>query len=72
MAVPKAKTSRSRSRMRKSGNGSFKGDLPNVVTDSTTGEFKLPHHISPDGYYKGKKVIADKVKKQPEESNQTS
>ncbi len=72
MAVPKKKTSHSKSRMRKGSNGTLKGDLPNVITDSTTGEFKLPHHISLDGYYKGRKVIKDKVKKTPEESTQNS
>jgi large subunit ribosomal protein L32 len=32
-------------------------NLPNVIVDATTGEYKLSHHISIDGYYKGKKVI---------------
>jgi large subunit ribosomal protein L32 len=69
MAVPKNKKSHSKSRMRKGGNGSLKGDLPNVVVDSTSGEFKLPHHISLDGYYNGRKVIENKVKIKSEESS---
>lgn len=60
MAVPKKKKSHSRSRMRKGGNGSLKGDFVNVLTDPVSGEYKLPHHISLDGYYNGKKVIEDK------------
>jgi large subunit ribosomal protein L32 len=33
----------------------------NIITDSTTGEYKLPHHISlTDGYYKGKQVVTQK------------
>ncbi len=66
MAVPKKKTSSSKSRMRKGSNGSFKADFPNVLTDKTSGEFKLSHHISSDGYYKGRKVIADKKKSSQE------
>jgi large subunit ribosomal protein L32 len=31
-----------------------------VSTDPTTGETHLRHHVSPDGYYRGRKVVADK------------
>lgn len=62
MAVPKKKKSSSRSKMRRGSNGTFEADFPNVLTDKTTGEFKLPHHISVDGYYNGKKVVSEKVK----------
>ncbi len=64
MAVPKKKKSSSRSRMRRGSNGSLDPNFPNVVTDKTTGSLKLSHHISSDGFYKGRKVIADKVKKE--------
>jgi large subunit ribosomal protein L32 len=67
MAVPKKKKSSSRSGMRRGSNGSFDANFPNVVTDKTSGEFKLSHHISSDGYYKGRKIIADKVKKTTQE-----
>lgn len=67
MAVPKKKKSSSRSRMRRGSNGSLDANFPNVVVDKTTGEFKLPHHISVDGYYNGKKVVADKKKKPAQE-----
>ncbi|MCP4491410.1 MAG: 50S ribosomal protein L32 [Gammaproteobacteria bacterium] len=29
--------------------------------DSTTGETHLRHHVTADGYYRGRKVIADKI-----------
>jgi large subunit ribosomal protein L32 len=67
MAVPKKKKSISRSGMRRGSNGTFKADFPNVTTDKTTGEFKLSHHISVDGYYKGRKVVKDKKKKSSQE-----
>ena len=63
MAVPKKKTSRSKSGMRRGSNGSFDPNFPNVLVDKTTGEFKLSHHISIEGYYNGRKVVADKKKK---------
>jgi len=68
MAVPKKKKSSSRSGMRRGSNGSFDANFPNVVSDKTSGEPKLSHHISSDGYYKGRKVIADKKKKVSQES----
>ena len=57
MAVPKKKKSKSRRNMRRGSNGSYAVDLPNVLVDPTTGEYKLSHHISLDGYYNGRKVI---------------
>lgn len=55
MAVPKRKTSKSRRGHRRAHKGLAR---VNVVVDSTTGELKLPHHISlEDGYYNGKQVI---------------
>lgn len=67
MAVPKKKTSKSRRGNRRGSNGSYDANLPNVVNDKTSGELKLSHHISVDGYYKGRKVIKDKVKKEKTE-----
>ena len=67
MAVPKKKKSSSRSKMRRGSNGSYDADFPNVLTNKTTGEFTLSHHISVDGYYKGRKVVADKKKKESAE-----
>lgn len=58
MAVPKKKTSKSRRGMRRAHQAL---DRVNVVEDTTTGEIKRPHHVSPDGYYKGRQVTTDKV-----------
>jgi large subunit ribosomal protein L32 len=66
MAVPKKKTSKSKAAMRKGGNGALSVKLPNVMIDKDTGEYKLSHHISLDGYYNGKKIIKDKKKKTQE------
>jgi len=55
MAVPKNKTSKSKRNMRRSNHALVK---INVVEDSTTGELKLPHHISLDGYYKGRQIFS--------------
>ncbi len=58
MAVQKSRVSRSRRGMRRA-HSSLTG--PTLSTDQTTGETHLRHHITPDGYYKGKQVI-DKAK----------
>lgn len=60
MAVPKRKTSPSRRGMRQS-HHALKNTA--VSEDQTTGEQKRPHHVSPDGMYKGRKVTTAKVKK---------
>jgi len=57
MAVPKRKKSKSRRNMRRGSNGSYSVNLPNVTTDATTGEYKLSHHISVDGFYNGRQII---------------
>lgn len=33
---------------------------PALAVESTTGEVHLRHHVSPTGFYKGKKVVQDK------------
>lgn len=58
MAVPKRKTSPSRRNMRRA---HHRLEGVTVAEDKTTGELKRPHHVSPDGQYKGRKVTADKV-----------
>ena len=35
-------------------------EKPTVAVEPTTGETHLRHHISPSGYYRGKKVIQSK------------
>lgn len=69
MAVPKKKTSKSKRNMRRGSNGTYSLNIPNITVDETTGEYKLSHHISIDGYYKGRKVIKDKVVEKTEESS---
>jgi len=34
--------------------------LPGLALEPTTGEVHLRHHISPTGYYRGKKVLKSK------------
>lgn len=58
MAVPKKKTSKSKRDMRRSHHALSK---VNVVVDSQTGEYKLPHHVSlKDGTYNGRTVVVAK------------
>ena len=54
MAVQKSKKSNSRRGMRRSHD---KIKNPALSTDPTTGEVHLRHNVSPDGYYRGRKVI---------------
>lgn len=58
MAVPKQKISKSKRGMRRAHKGA---STTNVIEDATTGELKRPHHVSPDGHYKGRQVTTDKV-----------
>jgi len=34
--------------------------LPGLAVEPTTGEVHLRHHVSPSGYYRGKKVVKSK------------
>jgi large subunit ribosomal protein L32 len=54
MAVQQNKKSRSRRDMRRSHDAL---SLPTLSVDSTTGETHLRHHITADGYYRGRKVL---------------
>ncbi len=54
MAVQKSKKSVSRRGMRRA-HDALKANALSI--DSTTGETHLRHHISPDGYYRGRKVL---------------
>ena len=58
MAVPKRKTSPSRRGMRRA-HKALKGVT--LMEDPTTGELKRPHHVSPDGHYRGRVVTKEKV-----------
>jgi large subunit ribosomal protein L32 len=58
MAVQKSRKTPSRRGMRRSHEALSSATLS---VEPTTGETHRRHHISADGYYKGRKVIADKV-----------
>ena len=57
MAVQQNKKSTSRRGMRRSHDALTAESLS---VDSTTGETHRRHHITPDGFYRGRKVIVDK------------
>ena len=54
MAVQQSKKSPSRRNMRRSHD--FLNNPP-LAVEPTTGETHLRHHVSPSGYYRGKKVV---------------
>lgn len=54
MAVQQNKKSRSRRDMRRSHDALT---LPTLSVDPVTGETHRRHHITEDGYYRGKKVL---------------
>ena len=54
MAVQKSRKTPSRRGMRRSHDALTAKQL---ATDPTTGETHLRHHITKDGYYRGRKVI---------------
>jgi len=57
MAVAKSRKSLSRRGMRRAHDALTAKQLG---TDPTSGEVHLRHHVTKDGYYRGRKVIADK------------
>jgi large subunit ribosomal protein L32 len=59
MAVAKSRKSPSRRGMRRSHDALTEKQLS---TDPTSGEVHLRHHITKDGYYRGRKVIESKTK----------
>lgn len=56
MAVQKSRKTPSRRGMRRSHDSLTPATLS---TEPTTGETHLRHHLSKDGFYRGKQVIAD-------------
>ena len=54
MAVQKSKVTRSRRGQRRSHDSL---DASTLSTDQTTGEKHLRHHVTADGFYRGKKVV---------------
>ncbi len=61
MAVQKSKVTASRRGMRRS-HDALKG--PTLSIETTSGETHLRHHVSPDGYYRGRKVVETKSDEQ--------
>lgn len=57
MAVQQNKKSPSKRGMRRS-HDALSG--PTLSIDETSGEVHRRHHVSADGYYRGRKVVADK------------
>jgi large subunit ribosomal protein L32 len=58
MAVAKSRKSPSKRGMRRSHDALTAKQL---ATDPTSGEVHLRHHVTKDGYYRGKKVIESKT-----------
>lgn len=54
MAVQKNRKTRSKRGMRRS-HDSIEGKTLSI--EPTSGETHLRHHVSPDGYYRGRKVV---------------
>jgi large subunit ribosomal protein L32 len=57
MAVQQNKKSPSRRNMRRSHDALTQ---PGTAIEATTGELHLRHHISPNGFYRGRQVIKSK------------
>lgn len=55
MAVSQGRTTPSRRGMRRSHDALKKKTLS---VDSTSGETHLRHHVTPDGFYRGRKVVS--------------
>lgn len=64
MAVQKSRVTPSRRGQRRSHDALTAKQL---ATDPTSGEIHLRHHITKDGYYRGRQVIAPKIKIADEE-----
>lgn len=58
MAVQKTRKSPSKRGMRRAHDSL---SAPTLSIESNTGETHIRHHISADGYYRGRKVIAGKA-----------
>lgn len=72
MAVQKSRVTRSKRGMRRAHDGLTK---PTLAIDSTTGETHRRHHITADGYYRGKQLVKPKEvfkDKQAEENTEDS
>ena len=57
MAVQKSRKTRSRRGMRRAHDSLTK---PTLSEDVTTGEVHRRHHVTPDGFYRGRQIVAGK------------
>ncbi|MCU0736345.1 MAG: 50S ribosomal protein L32 [Methylotetracoccus sp.] len=57
MAVQQNRKTRSKRGMRRAHDALRPSELS---TDPTTGETHLRHHVSPDGYYRGRRIVSSK------------
>jgi large subunit ribosomal protein L32 len=64
MAVQQNRKTRSKRDMRRS-HDALSG--PTLSIEPTTGETHRRHHVSADGYYRGRKVISTKVEEEASE-----
>lgn len=67
MAVQKSRVTRARRGQRRSHDGLTTTALS---IDAATGETHRRHHISPNGYYKGREVISKAVTANDEENDE--
>lgn len=64
MAVQQNRKTRSKRGMRRS-HDALKA--PALVVDANTGETHLRHHVSPEGFYRGRRVVTPKLDVESEE-----
>jgi large subunit ribosomal protein L32 len=68
MAVPFRRTGKTSKRKRRT---HYKLSAPTLVIDPTSGEYTIPHRVTPNcGYYKGQKVIKTTKEKLDERRSQ--
>lgn len=69
MAVQKSRKTRSKRGMHRSHDSLTK---PTLSVDTTTGETHLRHHLTKDGFYRGKQIVVPKpiVEKETTEQEQ--
>ncbi|GAB4119037.1 MAG: 50S ribosomal protein L32 [Gammaproteobacteria bacterium] len=58
MAVQKSRKTPSRRGMRRSHDAIT---MPTLSTDPTTGEIHRRHHITEEGFYRGRRVVEEKI-----------
>ncbi|GAA0396061.1 50S ribosomal protein L32 [Cocleimonas flava] len=67
MAVQKSKVTRSRRGQRRSHDSLSN---PTLSVDPVSGETHLRHHMTPDGFYRGRQVIASAVEVEDEDDDE--